>query len=191
MFINLHTANVSKLGNYLTLFLAGWGASEAPSGFSCVIAKRLKISELELSDFQRTLLPTFCDFFWTKSVQGRSPGHVSWHSFKKVINHAIGTVHVGSIRNLQDCVRSSVPIKWMSTNFNSGEPRSGHSRDLSIISLWGNMKMLPVSHKLTKPPNSFRIMITHPIYHDPGATDDRGSRKSHLRSHDVTIHFLQ
>ena len=30
-------------------------------------------------------------------------------------------------------------------------------------------------------------MTTHPIYDDFGATDDRGSWKGHLRSHEVTI----
>ena len=58
-----------------------------------------------------------------------------------------------------------------------------------ITRLLGNMEMLPVSHNLTETPNSFRIMTTHPICDDRGATDDRGSREGHLRSHEVTIRF--
>ena len=41
-----------------------------------------------------------------------------------------------------------------------------------------------------KPPNSFSIIATHPICDDPGITDDLRSREGHLRSHEVTIHFL-
>ena len=53
------------------------------------------------------------------------------------------------------------------------------------------MEMLPVSHKPTKPPDSFRIMATHPTSarEDPGAIDDRGPRGGHLRSNEVTIRF--
>ena len=51
------------------------------------------------------------------------------------------------------------------------------------------MKLLPVSINQPKPPNSFRIMATHPICDDPRAVDDRGSREDHLRSHEATIRF--
>ena len=57
----------------------------------------------------------------------------------------------------------------MSHNLYSGDLRSGQFRVLSIISLWGNMKMLPFGINPPKPPNSFRIMATYPICDNPGA----------------------
>ena len=49
--------------------------------------------------------------------------------------------------------------------------------------------MLPFGINQPKPPNSFRIMATHPICDDPGATDDWGSRGGHLRSNELKIRF--
>ena len=40
--------------------------------------------------------------------------------------------------------------KMYSQNLHPGDPSSGQFRDLSFISLWGNMKILSVSHKLTE-----------------------------------------
>ena len=47
------------------------------------------------------------------------------------------TVHVGSVGTLQDCLRSSVPIKFLSQKFYLGDLMSCHFHDLLIISLWG------------------------------------------------------
>ena len=66
---------------------------------------------------------------------------------KKIHNHAIATVHVGSVWNLQDCLKSSMPIKSISYIFYRGDLRSGQFDDLHISCLRGNMKMLPVPHK--------------------------------------------
>ena len=68
----------------------------------------------------------------------------------------MATVHVGSVWNLQYWLRSSVPIKRMSQNFYPGDLRSGQFRDLPIISLRGDMKTLPVSHKLTETTQFFQ-----------------------------------
>ena len=65
-------------------------------------------------------------------------------------------VHVGSAWNLQDCLRSSLPIKCVSQNFYPGDQRSDQFRALPIISLWGNMKMLPVSHIPTETSQLFQ-----------------------------------
>ena len=51
-----------------------------------------------------------------------------------------------------------------------GDPGSGEFRDLSIISRSGNMKMLPVSHKLTEITQFFQYHDTQLICDDPGAT---------------------
>ena len=77
----------------------------------------------------------------------------------------------------------------MPRNCYPGDLQSGQFRDLPIISLWGNMKMLPVSHKPIKTTQIFRDHGHTPICADRGATDDRGSRGGHLRSNDVTIRF--
>ena len=68
----------------------------------------------------------------------------------------MATVRVGSVWNLQDSFRASVPTKCISRNFDSGDLRSGQCRDLPIISLWGNMKMLPVSRKRTETTQFFQ-----------------------------------
>ena len=61
----------------------------------------------------------------------------------------------------------SVPIKCVSQNFNPSDLKSGQFRDLPIISLLGNVKMLHVSHKPTETTQFFRIMANHPICDDP------------------------
>ena len=68
----------------------------------------------------------------------------------------MATIQVGSVRNFQDGMRTSVPMKRISWNFHSGDLRSGHFHDLPIISLWGNMKMLPVLHKPTETTQFFQ-----------------------------------
>ena len=65
-------------------------------------------------------------------------------------------------------------MKLISRNFRSGDIRSGHFRDLPIISLWGDVEMRPILHKPTETPNSFRIIATHAICDDPGATNAWG-----------------
>ena len=50
----------------------------------------------------------------------------------------------------------SVPIKCMARNFYPGGLRSGQFRGLPIISIWENMKMLPVSHKPNKTTQFFQ-----------------------------------
>ena len=84
------------------------------------------------------------------SGQVRSPGQVTWPSFKNVCNHTMATVNVGSVWNLQGCIVISVPIKCMPRNFYPGDLRSGQFHDLPIIGLWGNVEMLPVLHKPIK-----------------------------------------
>ena len=51
------------------------------------------------------------------------------------------------------------------------------------------MKMPTISHEFTETTQSSQDQTTHPICHDPGATDYRGSWACHLRSHEVTIDF--
>ena len=51
---------------------------------------------------------------------------------------------------------SSVPIKRMPQNFYLVDLRSNQCRDLAIIRLWGNTKMVPVSHKPIKTTQFFQ-----------------------------------
>ena len=88
-------------------------------------------------------------------------------------------------------MKSSIPKEYESQSLYPGDLRSGQFRGLPIISTWGNMKMLPVSHKPIETTQLFQdhVPSNHPICADPGATDDQGSPEGHLRSNDVTIRF--
>ena len=134
--------------------VGGEGASEAPIRFSCAIAKQLMIENWNFLSFNGHSSWTF----WEKiaQVQLRSPGQVSWPSFKKVRIHAMATVNVGSVWNLQNCLVSSITIKCTSRNFYPGDRRSAQLRGLVIINLGGNLKMLPDPHKPIKTTQFFR-----------------------------------
>ena len=43
-----------------------------------------------------------------------------------------------------------ITYQGLTLEYFPGDLRSGQFRDLPVINLWGNMKMLPVSHKLTE-----------------------------------------
>ena len=165
--------------SFLTLFLTE-GTLKPPWGFSCAIAKRLEIESWNFLTYNGHSLRSFCEFFGQNQVRSGHQGHqeVSWPSFKKVRNHAMITVNVGSVWNLQDCLVISAPIKRMPRNFYPGDTRSCQFRELHIISLWGKWKCFSFRINRSKPSNSFRIMATHPICADLGATDDRGHGRS-------------
>ena len=125
-----------------------------PLGFSFAIAKRLEIESWNFLNFNGHSLRTFFEIFGPSSGQVTRSGRLS--SLKKVPNHAMATVNVGSVWNWQDCLVISVSTKCMPKNVYPGDLRSGQFRDLPIISLWGNMKILPVSHKPIKTSHFFR-----------------------------------
>ena len=86
-------------------------------------------------------------------VRSDPSGQVSWPFFKKVRNHTMAAVNVGSVWNIQDClVVISVPIKCVPRNCYPGDLRSGQFRDL----LMGKYEMLPVSHKPIKTTQFFQ-----------------------------------
>ena len=83
-------------------------------------------------------------------------------------------------------MRPSVLIKRVSQNFYPGDPRSRQFRDFSIYKpMEGNMKMLPVSHRLVEATQFFQDHDYSPTCDNPVATDDRGSQEGHLRSQSV------
>ena len=49
-----------------------------------------------------------------------------------------------------------ITYQGLTLEFFIGDLRSGQFRDLPIVSLWGNLKMLPVSHKLTETTQLFQ-----------------------------------
>ena len=117
--------------------------------------------------------------------QVRSPCHVTWPFFKKVCNHVMATVSVGSVWNLQDCVRPSVQKKKRIPRKSCpGDlvTDGGQFTNLPIISLATIWKCFPFRISRSLPPKSFRILTTHTTCADQGVTDDRG----HGRSPEVT-----
>ena len=99
----------------------------------------------------------------------------------------MATVDVGSVWNLQDCLRSSVPIKCMPQSFYPDDQRLGQFRDLPIISLWGNMKTFPVSHK---PIEAIQFFQDHPSnLCRAGCSWRSGSRGYYPRLNEVKIRF--
>ena len=60
--------------------------------------------------------------------------------------------------------------------------RSGQFRDLSIISLWGNLEMRTASTKRAESTTSLSELTHKPICNDHSSIDAPGSRKGHLSS---------
>ena len=100
----------------------------------------------------------------------------------------MATVHVGSVWNLHDCMRSSVPIKYFPGIFIL-VTQVQVSVVTSIISLWGNMKILSASHKLTETTQFFEDHEHSPLLWWSECSWWSGSREGHLRSHEVIIRF--
>ena len=77
----------------LTLLLegAGEGASEAPRFFVC-LCQTAWDRELKLSYFKGAFIANILWFFCLDQGQVRSPGQVSWPSFKEFGHHAMATI---------------------------------------------------------------------------------------------------
>ena len=92
----------------------------------------------------------------------------------------MATVYTGSVRNVQDCLRSSVPIiKWISQKL-YWWPKT-RSISWSHYKPMENVKILPTSYKMTQTTQFFQDHgYPPPIYDDLGAIDDRGSQGGHL-----------
>ena len=64
------------------------------------------------------------------------------HTLQKIYNRAPATVFEGKLWNFRNMIRSSVPTKCLSRIFDIGDLRSGHFRDLPIISQWTKINSL-------------------------------------------------
>ena len=129
--------------SYVNLRPAG-GCLNTPLRF---FADSKKTAAGSAAGFSPTLSPIFLPTFVKVSILGHvRSGHQvrsSDHTLQKLYNRAPATVFEGKLWNFRNMIRSSVPTKCISRIFDIGDLRSGHFRDLPIISQWAKNK-LPV-----------------------------------------------
>ena len=90
------------------------------------------------------LFGNFCESFDPGSCKVRvTRSGSSDHTLQKLYKRAPATVFEGKLWNFRNTIRSSVPAKCVSPIFYIGDLKSGHFRDLPIISEWAKIK-LPV-----------------------------------------------
>ena len=106
-----------------------------------------KTAARSATGFSPTLSPIFLATFVKVSILGHArSGHQvrsSDHTLQALYNRASATVFEGKLWNFRNMIRSSIPTKCISRIFYIGDLRSGHFRDLPIISQWAKIK-LPV-----------------------------------------------
>ena len=96
--------------------------------------------------FWHTLLYINFSPFQKISAQGRLRSRHQVRSSdstsKNIYDNAVTTVFKVSISNFQKLIRTSIPIKVYSRNFDFGDLRSGRFCDVAIIRQWENVQML-------------------------------------------------
>ena len=106
-----------------------------------------KTAARSAAGFSPTLSPIFLATFVKVLILGHArSGHQvrsSDHTLQKLYNLAPATVFEGKLWKFRNMIRSSVPTKCISRIFDICDLRSGHIRDLPIISQWAKIK-LPV-----------------------------------------------
>ena len=111
-----------------------------PCGFSRIARKRRRAAP---PGVHPTLSPIFLAIFVKVSILGHArSGHQvrsSDHTLQKLYNRAPATVFEGKLWNFRNMIRSSVPTKCICWIFDIGYLRSGHFRDLPIISQWAKI----------------------------------------------------
>ena len=60
------------------------------------------------------------------------------------------------LAGLHQVISTYLYVECVSQSFYPGDLRSGQFRDIFILSIWGNMKMFPASHKLTETTQFFQ-----------------------------------
>ena len=135
----------SKNDKRLTFALLGEGCLNTPP--LRFFADSKKTAALRAAGFSPTLSAIFLATFVKVSILGHArSGHQvrsSDHTLQKLYNRAPASVFEGKLWNFRNMIRSSVPTKCISWIFDTGDLRSGHFRDLPIISQWAKIK-LPV-----------------------------------------------
>ena len=127
---------------YINLRPAGGVFEHPPCGF---FADSKKTAARSAAGFSPTLSPVFLATFVKVSILGHArSGHQvrsSDHTLQKLYNRAPATVFEGRLWNFRNMISSSVPTKCISRFFYIGDLRSGHFRDLPIISQWAKIKL--------------------------------------------------
>ena len=138
-----NTKNNSRI--LLTFALLGGGVFEHPP--LRFFADSKKTAARSAAGFSPTLSPIFLATFVEVSILSHArSGHQvrsSDHTLQKLYNRAPATVFERKLWNFRNMIRLSVPTKCISWIFDIGDLRSGHFRDLPIISQWAKIK-LPV-----------------------------------------------
>ena len=143
--------NKIRLPELLTFALLGGGVwTPPPLRF---FADSKKTAARSAAGFSPTLSPIFLATFVKVSTLGHArSGHQvrsSDHTLQKVYSRAPATVFEGKLWNFRNMIRSSVPTKCISRIFDIGDLRSGHFRDLPIISQWAKIKLPVLSFMLS------------------------------------------
>ena len=141
-----HCHRIKKYPNsfpcILTFALLGAGCLNTPLRF---FADSKKTAARSAAGFSPTLSPILFATFVKVSILGHArSGHQvrsSDHTLQKFYNRARATVFEGKLWNFRNMIRSSVPTKRISWIFDIGDLRSGHFRDLPIISQWAKIKL--------------------------------------------------
>ena len=138
-------SNAPPEGRGLTFALLWgvWTPPPPPCGFSRITRKRRRAAP----PCFHLPYPHLFDNFVKVSILGHArSGHQvrsSDHTLQNLYNRATATLFEGRLRNFLNMIRSSVPTKCISRIFDICDLRSGHFRDLPIISQWAKIK-LPV-----------------------------------------------
>ena len=128
--------------NYLTFALLG-GVWRSPLPF---FADSKKTAARSAAGFSPTLSPIFLATFVKVSILGHARSdhqdRSSDHTLQKLYNRVPATVFEGKLWNFRNMIRSWVPTKCISRIFDIGDLRSGHFRNLPIISQWAKLNSL-------------------------------------------------
>ena len=128
---------------YVNLRPAG-GCLNTPLRF---FADSKKTATRSAAGFSPTLSPICLASFVKVSILGHArSGHQVRscnHTLQTLYNRAPATVFEEKLWNFRNMIKSSVPTKRISWIFDIGDLRSGHFRELPIISQWAKIK-LPV-----------------------------------------------
>ena len=119
-----------------------------PSCISCAIAKQLKIGSWNFLNLNGHSLRTFCEIFGLRPGQVRSPGQLSWPFWNSQPRHWYSSRRISmKLTGLLEFIRAH---KMGVSKILSWWPKVRPISWLPIISLWWNMRMLPVSNKPTE-----------------------------------------
>ena len=172
---------VGRLSDFSFNPIPGGVPLRAPSGFSCVIAKRRNTESLYSVTSPKHSLCTFWQKKNAGSGQVRSPEAVCWLHLRKVCNHGRARVFDWSISSLQVLVR--VPLCAICRYISEflylwPEVRPDSWVVTFTLQAYGKiLKCLLFRVNESKPPNPFSIMNNYLNRNDAGAAYWQGHRE--------------